>query len=65
MKRFAVTLATLALAGTTLQAAGTDPNLDYNVLQGRIASLESKVKMLKIRQERLKAAASKENVAQH
>lgn len=46
MKRFAVTLATLALAGTSLQAAGTDPNLDYNVLQGRIASLESKVKML-------------------
>lgn len=46
MKRFLVTLTAVALAGSTLQAAGTDPNLDYNVLQGRIASMESKVKTL-------------------
>ena len=59
MKRFAVTLATLALAGTTLQAAGTDPNLDYNVLQGRIASLESKVKMLETALNELSAQVAK------
>lgn len=59
MNRFVVTLATFALAGTSLQAAGTDPQVDYNVLQGRIASLESKVKMLETALNELSAQVAK------
>jgi LysM repeat protein len=46
MNRIILPIATFALAAASLQAAGTDPNIDYNVLQGRIASLETKVKTL-------------------
>lgn len=46
MNRLLVLSSAFALAISSIQAAETDPNLDYNVLQGRIASLESKVKTL-------------------
>lgn len=61
MNRFLVSLATVAVAGSaSLQATGTDPQLDYNVLQGRIASLESKVKMLETALNELSAQVAAE-----
>lgn len=47
MNRIVFPAAVLALAAaSSLPAASTNPTVDYNVLQGRIASLESKVKTL-------------------
>ncbi len=61
MNRIIVSLTALALAGSaSLRAAETDPNLDYNVLQGRIASLESKVKMLETALNELSAEVAAE-----
>ncbi len=61
MTRFLVSLATFAVAASvSVEAAGTDPQLDYNVLQGRIASLESKVKMLETALNELSAQVAAE-----
>ena len=61
MNRITASFAALALAGTaSLQAADTDPKVDYNVLQSRIATLEGRISLLETALEELNAQVTAE-----
>lgn len=61
MNRITASFAALALVGTaSLQAADTDPKVDYNVLQSRIATLEGRISLLETALDELNAQVTAE-----